>query len=118
MRVLEHDDDGGLVWRSVGLSVPRQQGKSTIVGELASWRLQSGDRFNGLQNVLLVARDVGATVTVQKTHRLRAKADRSRFKPSATGGRLAIEFLKDGSEWLIRSSEGVVLRQRRDGGRR
>ena len=83
LRVLEHDDDGGLVWRSVGLSVPRQQGKSTIVGELASWRLQSGDRFNGLQNVLLVARDVGAAVTVQKPH----AASRGRPFPLQAVGR-------------------------------
>ena len=106
-RVLEHDSAGRLVWRSVGLSVPRQQGKSTAVGELAAWRLQSGSRFGGQQNVVLVARDVGAAVTVQKPHRLRADADRARFKPSAAGGRLSIEWLADGSEWLIRSSEGV-----------
>ena len=106
-RVLEHDGAGRLVWRSVGLSVPRQQGKSTVVGELAAWRLQSGARFGGQQNVLLVARDVGASVTVQKPHRVRADADRNRFKPSSAGGRLSIEWLADGSEWLIRSSEGV-----------
>ena len=107
VRALEHDAAGKLVWRSVGLSVPRQQGKSTAVGELASWRLQSGGRFGGPQNVLLVARDVGASVTVQKPHRLRAEQDRHQFKTSAAGGRLAIEWLADGSEWLIRSSEGV-----------
>ena len=107
LRVLEHDGAGDLLWRSVGLSVPRQQGKSTVVGELASWRQQSGDLFGGQQNILLVARDVGASITVQKPHRLRADADRSRFKTSAAGGRLSIEWLADGSEWLIRSSEGV-----------
>ena len=83
------------------------RGKSTVVGELASWRQQSGDLFGGQQNILLVARDVGASITVQKPHRLRADGDKSRFKTSAAGGRLSIECLADGSEWLIRSSEGV-----------
>ena len=37
----------------------------------------------------------------------RADRDPEHFKTSAAGGRLAIEHLADGSEWLIRSSEGV-----------
>ena len=103
---LEHDAAGALVWRLDGLSVPRQMGKSSVTGEMCSWRQQSGALFGGPQNVLLVARDVGAAITVQKPHRLRAEAD-PQYKTSAAGGRLAIEYLVDGSEWLIRSCEGV-----------
>jgi phage terminase large subunit-like protein len=36
---LEHDDDGRLVYREVGVSVPRQCGKSTLVLCLLVWRM-------------------------------------------------------------------------------
>ena len=77
VRALEHDAAGELVHRKVCLTEPRQQGKSTVIGEVASWRLQSGDQFGETQEILHIARDVGAAVNVQRPFRLRAERDES-----------------------------------------
>lgn len=106
LRALEVDAAGGLVWRVVVVSVPRQMGKSTIVGEAAEWRLRSGGHFGEPQDVLHVARDVAASTQVQRPHRIRAEQD-SRFKVRTAGGRLEIEHLDDGGRWLIRSVGSV-----------
>jgi hypothetical protein len=105
-RALEHDAQGRLVWNVVAVSVPRQMGKSTTVGEAAAWRLRSAERFGEPQDVLHVARDVAAAVQVQRPHRIRAEQD-SRFKVRTAGGRLEIEHLPDGGRWLIRSVGSV-----------
>jgi phage terminase large subunit-like protein len=107
LRALEHDAAGVLVWKRVGVSEPRQQGKSTIVGHVAWWRLCSGVLFGEPGDVLHVARDVGAAVNVQRPHRLRAEREPERFKVRSAGGRLEIEHLGDGGRWLLRSSDGV-----------
>jgi hypothetical protein len=108
LRALEHDRQQRLVWRVVGLSVPRQHGKSTLVGELAGWRLRSSHRFGGgPQHILHVARDLGAAVTLQRPHRLRAEQDPDKYKTRSGGGRLEVEWLADNSLWLLRSSDGV-----------
>ena len=107
VRALEHDAAGELVHRKVCLTEPRQQGKSTVIGEIASWRLQAGEQFGESQEILHIARDVGAAVNVQRPHRLRADREPDRFKVRAAAGRLEIEFLEDGSRWLIRSADGV-----------
>jgi hypothetical protein len=60
-RALEHDADGGLVWRTVVLSVARQAGKSTLARGLTLWRLAQGpDLFGGPQLVL------GVSLTVDR----------------------------------------------------
>jgi hypothetical protein len=106
LRALEVDAAGRLVWRNVAVSVPRQMGKSTMVGEAASWRLRNGLMFGEPQDVLHVARDVGAAVQVQRPHRVRAERDR-RYKVRNAGGRLEIEHVADGGRWLIRSVRSV-----------
>lgn len=46
-RVLEHDDAGDLLWRTVVLSVARQAGKSTFARGLLLWRLHEGQELWG-----------------------------------------------------------------------
>ena len=42
-RVLEHDAEGQLVHRRVGITVPRQVGKSVLLRMLAAWRMHQAD---------------------------------------------------------------------------
>ena len=46
-RLLEHDDQGGLVWRNALVTLARQVGKSWLVRALILWRMQQGERFGG-----------------------------------------------------------------------
>ena len=87
VRALEHDADGELVWRRVGLdgAAPAGQVHCRRRGRVVAAR--SGDLFGEPQEVLHIARDVGAAVNVQRPHRIRAERD-PRFKVRAAGGRL------------------------------
>lgn len=46
-RVLEHDEHGDLLWRTICLSVSRQMGKSTFARGLLLWRLHEGQELWG-----------------------------------------------------------------------
>jgi hypothetical protein len=63
-RLLEHDDQGRLIHRRVGISVPRQVGKSVLLRQLAAFRLQCEERFGEPQTVLHVAHSLNTTEEV------------------------------------------------------
>jgi len=56
-RILEHDEDGNLVWLYWLQTTARQQGKSWSLQELGLWRLQQLDRW-GDQLVLHTGKDL------------------------------------------------------------
>jgi hypothetical protein len=63
-RALEHDEDGALVYRRIGISVPRQVGKSVLLRQLAAWRINSEQLFGEAQTVLHVAHSLNTTEEV------------------------------------------------------
>jgi hypothetical protein len=107
-RLLEHDEDGRLVWRAAILSTARQVGKSVLLRELLMWRLVQGWRFGGEPQTLLhVSRDVGVGRWVQRSARTWAKQHPDRFRVREANGLESIEYLPDGSVWLLKSKLGV-----------
>jgi hypothetical protein len=107
-RLLEHDEDGRLVWRAAILSTARQVGKSVLLRELLMWRLVQGWRFGGEPQTLLhVSRDVGVGRWIQREARSWARQYPDRFRVREANGLESIEYLPDGSVWLLKSKIGV-----------
>jgi hypothetical protein len=91
-RLLEHDVDGRLVWRTLVLTLARQLGKSTLLASILLWRMIHGkDRFGEEQLLLHVARVADAAREVQRAGRVWAKA----------------EHLASSSRWLARAEDAV-----------
>jgi hypothetical protein len=107
-RLLKHDEDGKLVWRATILSTARQVGKSVLLRELLMWRLTQGRRFGGEPQTLLhVSWDVGVGRWIQREARTWARQYQDKFRVREANGLESIEYLPDGSVWLLKSKIGV-----------
>jgi hypothetical protein len=100
-RILEHDDRGELVHRRVGVSVPRQVGKSVLLRMLAAWRLHQADRFGEPQTVMHVAHQLNTTEEVFKP--AVAWAKRVGLRVRVANGQMEIGVGE--SRWLPRSTQ-------------
>jgi hypothetical protein len=107
-RALEHNRAGELVWRTVIISTPRQQGKSWLERELCAWRIEQGALFGEEQNVLHVAHKLTAAEEVWRpAARYYDHLGRDEARVRYANGEQQIE-LADGSRWLIQAAnEGV-----------
>lgn len=106
-RMLEVDGKGRLVWESVLWSTARQVGKSWLLRELCLWRIQQGERFGGPQDVLHTGKDLAICKEVQRSARYWAKARGAEYKVREVNGQEEVEFLQDGSRWMLRAKEAV-----------
>jgi hypothetical protein len=106
-RILEVDDQGGLVWETVVLSMPRQLGKSWLLRELCFWRIHQRDRFGEPQDVLHTGNNLRICVEVQRPARLWAKYRPDDYRVREANGEVQIELVENGSRWMILSNEGV-----------
>lgn len=105
---LEVDDDGKLVYRHIGLSVPRQSGKSTLMFVLMTLR---GLTFGRQQRIIYTAQDrMAAREKWEEDHveSLRApgcalREDRD-FTVRLSNGTERIRFNRTGSIWRISST--------------
>lgn len=103
-RMLEHDEDGRLVWDAALLSLARQLGKSWLLRELCLWRIEQGDRFGEAQDVLHTGRDLAVCVEVQRSARLWARPQAGRYLVREANGEQRIEFLPGkGGRWLVKA---------------
>lgn len=107
VRLLEVDDQGRLVWETAVLSTARQVGKSWLLRELCLWRIHQGDRFGEPQDVLHTGKDLAVCKEVQRSARIWAKARRDLYRVREVNGQEEIEFLADGSRWMLRAKEAV-----------
>jgi hypothetical protein len=107
VRLLEHDTDGRLVWETLVLSTARQVGKSWLLRELMLWRIHQGDRFGEPQDVLHTGKDLAVCKEIQRPARVWAKARTQVYKVREVNGQEEIEYLADGSRWMLRAKEAV-----------
>jgi hypothetical protein len=106
-RLLEVDSDGLLVWSALVLSMSRQLGKSWLLRELMLWRIHQGERFGEPQDVMHTGKDVAICKEVQRPARYWAKARPDAYKVREVNGQEEIEYLRDGSRWMLRAKESV-----------
>ena len=106
-RLLELDAAGHLVWHSVLLTVSRQVGKSWLLRDLCSWRLESAEHFGVEQLIVSIAKDIAAVKEMQRPARVRARNYPDLYKVREVNGQEEIEFLAHASRWMIRSRDGV-----------
>jgi hypothetical protein len=106
-RLLEVDDRERLVWETLVLSMARQLGKSWLLRELLLWRIHQGERFGEAQDVVHTGKDLAVCKEVQRPARLWAKAREKTYKVREVNGQEEIEFLADGSRWMLRAKEAV-----------
>jgi hypothetical protein len=106
-RLLEVDVDGALVWEALVLTLARQVGKSWLLRELCLWRIHQGDHFGDAQLVLHTGKDLSICKEMQHRARLWAKAQPDLFKVREVNGQEEIEYLADGSRWMLRAKEAV-----------
>ena len=106
-RLLEVDADERLVWETLVLSMSRQLGKSWLLRELCLWRIHQGDRFGEPQLVLNTGKDLAVIKEVQRQARVWAKARRHEYRVREVNGQEEIEYLEDGSRWMLRAKEAV-----------
>ena len=85
----------------------RQLGKSWLLRELILWRIQQGDRFGEPQDVIHTGNNVAVCKEVQRRPRAWARARPGEFKVREVNGQEQIEYLADGSRWMIRAREAV-----------
>lgn len=104
-RLLETDADGRLCWETLILTLARQLGKSWLLRELILWRIHQGERFGEPQDVIHTGKDLAICMEVQRPARGWAKhPDRAdRFHVLEANGKEKIEYLEDGSRWLLKS---------------
>src|SRR4029077_14866200 len=106
-RLLEVDADDRLVWETVLLSTARQGGKSWLLRALCWWRIERGERFGEPQDVMQTGKDLAVCKEVQRPGRLWARARPETYKVREVNGQEEIEFLADGSRWMLRAKEAV-----------
>jgi hypothetical protein len=106
-RLLEHDDQGELVWEWLVLSTARQLGKSWLLRELIMWRVHQADRFGEPQDVLHTGKDLAICKEIQRPARLWAKHRYKDFKVREVNGQEEIELRADGSRWMVRAKSSV-----------
>lgn len=103
-RALEVDGDGEYCWRDVVVTMPRQCGKTTLLGELALWRAHQSERFGQEQNVIHVAKDIGLAHKTMQPFWSWAE-DQGYRKHQASKGyeRLYVGDREDGPQWGVYS---------------
>ena len=106
-RLLEVDADGRLCWETMVCSMPRQLGKSWLLRELLLWRIHQGPRFGEPQDALHTGKDLGICKEVQRPARVWAKHRQTEYKVREVNGQEEIEWLADGSRWMVRAKEAV-----------
>jgi hypothetical protein len=106
-RLLEVDTDGRLCWETMVCSMPRQLGKSWLLRELLLWRIHQGGRFGEPQDALHTGKDLGICKEVQRPARVWAKHRLTEYKVREVNGQEEIEWLADGSRWMVRAKEAV-----------
>jgi hypothetical protein len=104
VRVLEHDEDGALVWETVLLSTSRQVGKSVLLRELALWRGHASELFGEPQFILHTAKDLNVADEVQRPGRV--WAEEAGYKVRYSAGTQEIQFPDEG-RWAIRTTRSV-----------
>jgi hypothetical protein len=108
-RLLEHDAGGVLCWQSALVSTARQVGKSLLLRELCSWRLdEAGRLFPPGQLILHIGRKLSVAVEIQRPARRRAKLSPDLYKVREFYGEQQIERIDDGSRWMVRSKDNMV----------
>jgi hypothetical protein len=104
-RILEHDEDGVLVWAEAGLSVARQLGKGYgVLRPLGEWRSEAAGIFGEPQTVLSLAHQVNTAMEIANPAIARARDLGQRVR--LTNGEQEISR-PDGSRWLMRSTSGA-----------
>src|SRR5262245_23609892 len=106
-RVLETNSAGELVWETLLLTMARQLGKSWLLRELLLWRIHQGARFGEPQDVLHTGKDVPVCKEVQRPALSWARGRPKEYLVREANGEQKIEYLADGSRWLLRAREGV-----------
>jgi hypothetical protein len=108
-RALEHDAAGLLVWDACDLTVARQVGKSYLMREACLWRMHQGARWDEPQTVVHTGKDLPVCVEIQRPARRWARAERFAdvYKVRDANGQEQIEYLADGSRWLVKAKESV-----------
>lgn len=104
-RILEHREDGSLVWRTILLSASRRSGKSVLLRGLCLWRMAHGHVITSEVSTCL---HTGADVAVCREVQRGAwqYADAAGWKVSKANGKEAIES-PDGARWLVRAQNAV-----------
>jgi hypothetical protein len=112
-RILEHDADGALVWRTWLLTVARQSGKSRLLRDLCDWRLHRGiDELGVLDDdlVLSVSRDIAILREMMRPALMRWKRDEvvgGAHKVGLVKGAEEVEATDLGTRWLGRSERAA-----------
>jgi hypothetical protein len=106
-RLLEVDAAGRLCWETLLLSTSRQVGKSWLMRELCLWRMIQGERFGEPQDLLHTGKDVAICKEIQRPGRIWARARPDQYRVRETNGQEAIEYLPDGSRWMLRAKEAA-----------
>lgn len=106
-RALEHDRDGQLVWDACDLTVARQVGKSYLMREACLWRIRQGNRWREAQTVVHTGKDLAVCVEIQRQARRWARGYPDWYKVRDANGQESIEYLADGSRWMVRAKESV-----------
>lgn len=99
-RALEVDAAGRLCWRQVVVTVPRQSGKSTLLGEVLLWRAHQADRFGEPQVCAHVANNLQAAFRTQEDVHVWARENGLRVRLRTGQERVEVGA---GSMWTITS---------------
>jgi hypothetical protein len=106
-RLLEVDEDGRLVWSAALVLTARQVGKSTLLRELAIWRLLQADRYGEPQLIVHVATNRAIAAEIQRGARAWARERPAEFpRTMSANGYETVEHAS-GSRWLIKSRAGT-----------
>jgi hypothetical protein len=106
-RLLEIDAQGALVWETMLLTIARQVGKTWLLHDLCSWRLEQSARFGAEQLVLSTGKDLAVVREMQRPARNRAKQSPDVYKVREVNGQEEIEVLAEGARWQVRAKDGV-----------
>jgi hypothetical protein len=102
-RMLEHDDNGDLIWPSVLLTVGRQQGKSTLTRAMCLWRLHHADLFGETQTILHIANTTPTALEVMRPAGIWAVETYG--KAATRWGNTAPQIeIPSGDRWLVRAA--------------
>ena len=104
-RLLEHDDQGQLVWLDALVSTSRQSGKSTLLRSVSSWRLHQAARFGERQTILHTGKDIPVCKEVQLPAMQWALA--RDYPCRQQNGNEQITEPESGSRWIIRGKGSV-----------
>lgn len=104
-RVLEHDEDGVLVWDVALLTVARQVGKTRLAWMLCDWRSEQGPRFGEPQLVLHTANIM--MTALESLDAATPRADACGYHRVFAIGRPEIDKGPLG-RWLVRANTATV----------